>query len=237
MSRPIKAKFQEERIIPLLTAKNESQRKALKAFTEKQVVILSGTAGTGKSILACWWASKLWREGKIDTVIITRPYQSLGKDTGSLPGNDFEKNLPFCMSMLMKFKHFLGPKVLENALKTTPQDFLFKEISGINIIPIEKIQGLSFNSKTLIICDESQNATPEQMKALLTRLEEGCQLIITGDRIQSAIKSKNGLTMVEDILTNVHHPDIAVIRFTPEDNCRSGVSGWFASIFEDGGNW
>lgn len=237
MSRPIKTKFQEERIIPLLQAKNESQRKALKAFTQKQVVVLSGSAGSGKSLLACWWAAKQWREGSIDTIVITRPYQALGKDTGSLPGDDFSKNLPFCMSMLMKFKHFLGPKVLENALKTTPQDFLFKEVSGINIIPIEKIQGLSFNNKTLIICDEAQNSSPEQMKALLTRLEEGCQLIITGDKVQSAIKGKNGLSMLEEILTNVLHPDIAIISFTPEDNCRSGVSGWFANIFEQDRQW
>lgn len=150
---------------------------------------------------------------------------------------DHEKLLPFCMSMLMKFRHYLGPRVLENALRTTPQDFLFKEVSGINIIPIEKIQGLSFNNKTLIICDEAQNSSPEQMKALLTRLEEGCQLIITGDKVQSAIKGKNGLSMLEEILTNVLHPDIAIISFTPEDNCRSGVSGWFANIFEQDRQW
>lgn len=237
--REIKPKFEEERavrVLPLL-AKNDAQRDALKAFTEKQLVILSGTAGTGKSELMCWWASKLWLEGKIDNIVICRPHTALGNDYGAVTGNDTLKLLPFCMSMMMKFKKYLGFGILKNNFKMEITEGLFQEASGIQIVPIEKIQGLSFSSNTIILADELQNATPAQIKALVTRAEEGCQLIGAGDCRQSAIGGMNGLAKLEEALGLHPHEDAVVIKFTPKDNCRSGVSGHLAKIFEEQGNW
>lgn len=237
--REIKPKFEEERavrVLPLM-AKSDAQRDALKAFTEKQLVILSGTAGTGKSELMCWWASKLWLEGKIDNIVICRPHTSLGNDYGAVTGNDTLKLLPFCMSMMMKFKKYLGFGILKNNFKMEVTEGLFQEAAGIQIVPIEKIQGLSFSSNTIILADELQNATAAQIKALVTRAEEGCQLIGAGDNRQSAIGGVNGLAKLEEALAQQPHEDATVIKFTPKDNCRSGVSGHLAKIFEEQGNW
>ena len=237
--REIKPKFEEERevrVLPL-AAKSDAQRDALKAFTEKQLVILSGTAGTGKSELMCWWASKLWLEGKIDNIVICRPHTSLGNDYGAVTGNDTLKLLPFCMSMMMKFKKYLGFGILKNNFKMEVTEGLFQEAAGIQIVPIEKIQGLSFSSNTIILADELQNATVAQIKALVTRAEEGCQLIGAGDCRQSAIGGVNGLAKLEEALLAHPHVDATVIKFTPKDNCRSGVSGHLAKIFEEQGNW
>lgn len=232
--RVIKEKFLEERearIIPLV-AKNDSQKKALKAFTEKQLVILSGSAGAGKTEMACWWASKLFLEGKVDNIIITRPHQHLGNDYGATTGNDTMKLLPFCLSMLMKFKKYLGVGILKNNFRMDVAEGLFNDVSGISIVPIEKIQGLSFNNKTIILADEIQNTSLPQMKALVTRAEEGAQLIICGDKVQSAIKGTNGLDALERMVEKYPHKDIEIIKFTPKDNCRSGVAGHLANIFE-----
>ena len=237
--RIIKDKFEEERkarVIPLV-AKNEPQKKALKAFVEKQLIVLSGSAGSGKSEIMCWWAAKQWLEGSIDTIVICRPHQSLGNDYGAVTGNDTMKLLPFCMSMMMKFKKYLGVGILKNNFRTEVSEGLFEEVSGISIVPIEKIQGLSFNSKTIILADELQNATSAQIKALVTRAEEGCQLICAGDLRQSALKGENGLSKLEDALDKYPHEDAIVIKFTPKDNCRSGISGHLAGIFEKEGNW
>lgn len=237
--REIKPKFEEERAVRVLplAAKSDAQRDALKAFTEKQLVILSGTAGTGKSELMCWWASKLWLEGKIDNIVICRPHTSLGNDYGAVTGNDTLKLLPFCMSMMMKFKKYLGFGILKNNFKMEVTEGLFQEAAGIQIVPIEKIQGLSFGSNTIILADELQNATVAQIKALVTRAEEGCQLIGAGDCRQSAIGGVNGLAKLEEALAAHPHVDATVIKFTPKDNCRSGVSGHLAKIFEEQGNW
>lgn len=237
--RVIKEKFEEERVakvLPLM-AKSEAQKEALKAFTEKQLVILSGTAGTGKSELMCWWASKLWLEGTIENIVICRPHQSLGNDYGAVTGNDTLKLLPFCMSMMMKFKKYLGYGILKNNFRMEITEGLFQEAAGISIIPIEKIQGLSFSNKTIILADELQNATGAQIKALVTRAEEGCQLICAGDKMQSALGGENGLAKLEKVLGYHPHEDATIVRFTPKDNCRSGVSGHLANLFEQEGNW
>lgn len=237
--RVVKQKFQEERtrsIIPL-AAKNEHQKEALEAFKTKPLVVLSGSAGVGKSELMCWWASKLWLEGKIDNIVITRPHQSLGNDYGAVTGNDAMKLLPFCMSMLMKFKKYLGVGILRNNFQMEVAEGLFQEARGISIVPVEKIQGLSFDERTILLADELQNATPAQVKALVTRCEEGCQLLCAGDKRQSALQGTNGLAMLEDILQKYPTKDASVIHFTPKDNCRSGISGHLASAFEKEGTW
>lgn len=237
--REMKDKFAEERRnrVPPLTAKSENQKKALRAFNTKPLVVLSGSSGSGKTMLMCWYASKLWLEGKIDNIVITRPYQHLGADYGAIKGDDFQKLLPFVMSMLTKFKDFLGVGILRNNLRTTVEDGLFNEVSGIEVVPVEKIQGRSFNNRTIILADEFQNVTPAQMKSVVTRMEEGCQLFIAGDPIQTALRGKNGLSMLEDILAKNKHEDAEVIKFTPEDNCRSGISGFLANLFEKEGEW
>lgn len=237
--RVIKEKFIEDRIksIKPLYAKNDNQRKALKAFTEKQLIVLSGSAGVGKSQLMCWWASKLWVEGKVNNIIICRPHQQLGNDYGAVTGNDSQKLLPFCMSMLVKLKEYLGVGVLRNNFKMEVSEVLFNEVSGISIVPIEKIQGLSFGADTIILADELQGATPAQVKALVTRMEEGCQIICAGDNNQSPLKGDNGLSVLEKVLKNYPHKDAEIIRFTTDDNCRSGISGHLADVFEKEGGW
>lgn len=237
--RVVKQKFQEERIrsiIPL-AAKNEHQREALEAFKTKPLVVLSGSAGVGKSELMCWWASKLWLEGKIDTIVITRPHQSLGNDYGAVTGNDAMKLLPFCMSMLMKFKKYLGVGVLRNNFQMEVAEGLFQEARGISIIPVEKIQGLSFDERTILLADELQNATPAQVKALVTRAEEGCQLLCAGDKLQTALKGPNGLAVLEEVLKKYPSKDAQIVHFTPMDNCRSGIAGHLADAFEKEGTW
>lgn len=237
--RVVKQKFQEERMRSIfpLEAKNQHQKEALDAFRTKSLVLLSGASGVGKSELMCWWASKLWLEGKIDSIVITRPHQSLGNDYGAVTGNDAMKLLPFCMSMLLKFKKYLGVGILRNNFQMEVAEGLFQEARGISIIPVEKIQGLSFNERTILCADELQNTTPAQAKALVTRCEEGALLIGAGDPVQSALKGENGLVMLERILQKYPHEDSAVIKFTPKDNCRSGISGHLANAFELEGTW
>lgn len=232
-------KFQEERhrsVKPLI-AQNENQKKTLKAFTNKQLIIQTGSAGVGKTELACWWASKLYLEGQIDSIVITRPHKHLGDDYGAIRGGDAEKLLPFCLSMLKKLKKYLGVGILRSDFRMDGFDDLFAEVSGISIVPVEKIQGLSFDQKTLIIADELQNMTVAQVKALTTRMEEGCQLLCCGDPLQTAIKGENGLNYLEKVIEHNPHNDIEIISYTPEDNCRKGVTAHLTKAYEKEGQW
>lgn len=230
----IKEKFQEERIrrIVPLTAKTDNQRLALKAFTEKQMIVMPGSAGVGKTEIMCWWASKLWLEGEIDNIIITRPNKSLDGDGAAVPGGDSQKILMYCMSMLMKFRKYLGAGILRNNFNMEIADSLFSEARGIQIVPVEKIQGMSFDEGTLVLADEMQNATLGQIKSLATRCEDGAQLIISGDPRQTAIGKRNGLSFLIDVLDRYPTDYAEVIKFTQDDVVRGGLAGHMVRVFE-----
>lgn len=218
--------------MPQLTPKNYNQKLAVEAFKNKQLIVLTGSAGVGKSELMCWWASKLWMEGQVDNIIITRPNEGLGRDAGAVPGSDTEKLLQYCLSMLTKFRKYLGPSILKNNLRTNDMDALFNCRRGIQIVPLGKIQGRSFDSSTIVLADEVQNSDIAQMKALTTRCEEGCQLIIAGDPRQSCKKGPNGLEFLEDCLQNYPTQYASVIKFTEHDVERGGLASHMVKAFD-----
>lgn len=233
--REVKPKFQEirkESIKPLV-AKNDRQKQALRSFTHRQLVILSGASGVGKTELMVWWACKQWLEGNIDNIVITRPYQHLGSDYGATKGNDSEKLLPFCMSMLSKMRKYLGAGVLSTNFRLDGFETLFAEADGIQIIPIEKIQGMSFNDKTIILADELQNSSVAQVKALTTRAEEGCQIICAGDLRQTAIGKNNGMAFIEHVLDKYPTDYAETIYFQKDDVVRGGLTAHLVSAFDE----
>ena len=235
LERTVSPKFSEQRkksIVPLV-AKNDRQKQALKAFAHRQLTLLSGAAGVGKTELMVWWACKLWLEGDIDNIIITRPYQHLGADYGATKGNDSEKLLPFCMSVLSKMRKYLGVGVLSTNFRLDGFETLFAEADGIQIIPIEKIQGMSFNDRTIILADELQNTSVAQVKALTTRAEEGCQIICAGDLRQTAIGKNNGLSFIESVLNKYPTEYAEVIHFLKEDVVRGGLTAHLVSAFDE----
>lgn len=235
--RIIEEKYQEQRRVPPLIPKNTRQAQALEYAATKQMIVLAGSSGSGKTEIAAYVASKLWREGKVDNVIITRPNKSMNGDDAAIPGNDFQKTLPYTMAILMKLKRYLGAGTLKCSLRQDMEEVLFNEVSGIQVYSMEKLNGLSFDSKTLIIADEVQSATVGQVKSLVTRCEKGCMLFVCGDPLQTAITGENGLEYLLKLLENNTHEDIGVVRFKPEDCQREGISAFFTEQFEKEGAW
>lgn len=238
--RVIKGKFQEERkrqILPLV-AKNDNQKLALQAFREKQLNILSGSAGSGKTELCVWWACHQWINGHCDNIVITRPDCGFG-ETFPVPGNDAAKMLTFLFPILLKMKKYLGVGILANNLQLEDTDFLFNEACGIQIVSMAKLGGMSFSPRTIVIADEVQASTVAQAKVLATRMEEGAQLLITGDTKQTPLKKgeENGLAYLERKLLANPHELISVVKFTPEDSCRDGISAHLTRVFEEDGVW
>lgn len=232
-------KFQEERtakVIPLV-AKNDNQKLALKAFTEKQCIVLSGSSGAGKTTLAVWWACAQFLKGNIDNIVFTRGEKGLGA-TPPVPGNDTEKMLTLCLPMLLKAKEFVGTGILRNNLCMQDTDFLFGEVKGFTVFPMAKMGGMSFTSRTIVICDEAQASEVPQIKALATRPEGGCQVIICGDTTQSPVKGReNGLSYLERKMLEFPYDDSVVIKFTPDDCCREGWTQHISAVFEEDGVW
>ena len=143
----------------------------------KPIVIASGPAGSGKTMLACQIGMEHIQSTFRGKVILTRPIVAADEDMGYLPGDMDKKMEPWTKPMFDIFEKYLSHKQMERCIKIEPLGYM---------------RGRTFND-TIIIADEMQNSTPNQMKMLLTRIGENTKLIVTGDLEQSDLGEDNGL--------------------------------------------
>ncbi len=164
------------------------------------IVFAIGPAGTGKTMLAVQHGIKLYQEGKIDKIIVTRPAVSVDEDLGFLPGTLNEKMAPWTRPIF---------DVLGEYYKTADIAAMLEE-GVIEISPLAYMRGRTFKN-AYIIADECQNTTINQMKMLLTRLGENSKMVVTGDLAQADRANDNGLINFCNLLankSNLKHIDI-----------------------------
>ena len=145
--------------------------------SSKPIVIASGPAGSGKTMLACQIGMEHIQSTFRGKVILTRPIVAADEDMGYLPGDMDKKMEPWTKPMFDIFEKYLSHNQMDRS---------------ITIEPLGYMRGRTFNN-TIIIADEMQNSTPNQMKMLLTRIGENTKLIVTGDLEQSDLGEDNGL--------------------------------------------
>ena len=150
----------------------------------KPIVVGTGPAGTGKTMLACHIGIEHIYEAARGKVILTRPIVAADEDMGYLPGDMDKKMEPWTKPMFDIFEKDLSHNQMDRC---------------ITIEPLGYMRGRTFNN-TVIIADEMQNSTPNQMKMLLTRIGENTKLIITGDLEQSDLGEENGLAFLKQKL-------------------------------------
>ena len=175
--------------------------------TGKDVVFGIGPAGTGKTLIAVLTAVKLFKEGSIDKIIVTRPAVSVDENLGFLPGTLEQKMAPWTRPVFDVLRDY----------------FTANEITGmidegvIEIAPLAYMRGRTFK-RAFIVADEMQNSTVSQMKMLLTRLGEGSKMAVTGDLNQADRMKDNGLI---DFIKNLQrHPSasrLAYVSFSHKD--------------------
>ena len=148
-----------------------------------QIIVCSGSAGTGKTLISCQESIRSFLNKTVDRIIITRPAVCADEDIGFLPGDLDEKMRPFTQPLFDTF---------EKIIPRTYCDYMIHK-NFIQIIPLAYMRGRTFENK-FIIADEMQNASIEQMIMLLTRVGKGSKLVIVGDPSQCDRKIKqNGL--------------------------------------------
>lgn len=220
-----KEKFQRNEFYQLLP-KNENQKLLLEAFKYDTLIAAQGSAGVGKSYMACWHAAKKLHYGDIKKVVLIRAYQPLaGRSIGFLPGTVEEKLLPYYKQMLDYFEDFLGKSSTDIHITQ----------GTIEICSLETIRGRSWDD-TIIIVDEAQNLFVPEVQALTTRLGEGSQIIFCGDDsgMQSDVKNQmNGLTYLRKIVEKYKIEDTSFIFFTRDEICRSGITKNFVIAYEE----
>jgi phosphate starvation-inducible PhoH-like protein len=178
--KPYLKKKQQVLIVP----RNISQENYLELLKnpKKYIVFAVGPAGTGKTMLGVQMAIKLYKEGVINKIIITRPAVSVDEDHGFLPGTLNQKMEPWTRPIMDVFEDYYHPKEIAEML----------EDGVIEIAPLAMMRGRTFKN-AFIIADECQNTTASQMKMLLTRIGEGSRMVVTGDLNQADRPHENGL--------------------------------------------
>ena len=159
----------------------------------KPIVIGTGPAGSGKTLLACQVALEHVSKIQRPNIVLTRPIVTVDEDMGYLPGDMDQKMEPWTKPMYEIFGQFFNRNQMDRF---------------ITVEPLGYMRGRTFNN-TLIIADEMQNSTPNQMKMLLTRVGEGTKLVITGDLEQSDLGPENGLG---DLVYKMQCQDLEYIR-------------------------
>jgi len=173
----------------------------------KDIIFAIGPAGTGKTMIACQQAVKMFQEGEVDKVVVTRPAVSVDEQHGFLPGDLNEKMAPWTRPIFDVFEEYFYAKEI--------QGFIAEGV--LEISPLAYMRGRTFKN-SIIIADEMQNATPSQMKMLLTRLGNGSKMIVTGDLQQADRPSKNGLLEFLNLYNNFNdHKRVDICRFTTDD--------------------
>ena len=192
-----------------LQAKTEKQRKYINAIKSSKVTFGIGPAGTGKTYVAGAIACDMLLSGQVEKIIITRPAVEAGESLGFLPGELEEKYEPY----IAAFRD-----VLNERLGKTHTEYLIKE-GKIEGLPLAYMRGKTFKN-CIVIFDESQNATQQQMKMFLTRIGENCKVIVDGDPAQTDISNSGLIGAIKRVQ---HIPDIRVVEFTRDDVVRSGL--------------
>jgi len=207
---------------PGVTAKTVGQKKYLDAIRKHDVTFGIGPAGTGKTYLAVAMALATLRDGKASRIILTRPAVEAGEALGFLPGDLYEKIMPY-LRPLHDALHDMLPA--EEIQKHT-------ERSTIEIAPLAYMRGRTLNN-AFIILDEAQNSTTEQMLMFLTRLGHGSKAVITGDETQIDLPphKHSGLLEAHRILRNVE--GIAVIEFGKRDVVRHPLVQRIVGAYEE----
>jgi len=180
-------------------------------YSKAPVVIGTGPAGTGKTLLACHSGAKALIKGNVSKLVLTRPAVSVDEQHGFLPGSMEKKMDPWTRPMFDALHRYISPKQVKEMMT----------LQKIEICPLAYMRGRTFDN-AWIIGDEMQNSTPSQMKMLLTRIGNDSKMVVTGDVNQHDRGfENNGLS---DLISRIRPSEnILHLDFTNDDILRSEV--------------
>lgn len=203
----------------------QSQREYYDKLRRNQITVCSGPAGVGKSFIAMKAAVDLLAEhdSPYEKIIIVRPAVEAEEKLGSLPGNVEEKLDPYIFPSYYLLNKIIGKESREK----------LKSLEVIEVFALAYMRGMNIDNSILIF-EEAQNATPKQMKLLLTRIGTDSKFFISGDLEQTdryKDKKHSGLWDALERLKNMS--EVGVHHFGDEDVVRNPIITELLKRYED----
>lgn len=178
----------------IIQPKTQGQAEYMQLIADNDIVVGIGPAGTGKTYLAVAMAVDALMRKRVRRIVLARPAVEAGESLGFLPGDLQAKVDPYLRPLYDALDDMMPPERVQKALETRT----------IEIAPLAYMRGRTL-ADAFVILDESQNATSAQMKMFLTRLGVNSKAVITGDKTQIDLPSReqSGLIEVERILRGI----------------------------------
>lgn len=189
---------------------NEEQKEAKRLIIENQIVIITGRAGSGKSLIAAITALDFLNTKQCDKVLVARSAIEVGRSLGFLPGDLNSKFNPYMEALI------------ENLYKCTDKSKIddYVKDGKIEALPVQFIRGKTIDD--ILIVEEAQNLTKGEMEAILTRLGTTGKIVVNGDSAQrDTNESYTGLDFAIELSKNIE--GIKWIKL--KENHRSGLVG------------
>ena len=214
-------KNETKRVIDLLIGdiyfkpKTENQKIFYELLDQKEITICSGPAGVGKSLISVFKALELLKSQKNEfyKIIICTPAVEADEKLGFLKGTLEDKLSPYIFSTLYLFNKIIG----ESRTKQ------LQEQGFLEIMPLAFMRGINVDNSVLI-AEEFQNATPRQVKTLLTRIGHHSKFIISGDLEQSDRYKNNKESGLYDALNRLSGIEkIGIFKFENNDVVRNVI--------------
>jgi len=208
-----------------LIPKSLNQETYIELLTDetKHIVFATGPAGTGKTMLAMLAGIKAFKEGSVSKIILTRPAVGVDDERhGFLPGNITAKMEPWTRPLFDVMQEYYSTKDIARMI----------DENTIEIAPLAFMRGRTFKG-SWVVADEMQNATPGQIKMLLTRLGEGSKIVVTGDTRQADRCDKdNGLLDFKGLVDAYQQSKyVAGVEFSARDIARHPAVKEILSIY------
>lgn len=204
--------------------KNEKQEELVRMIEDREVVLATGVAGTGKTFVTLATALSLLGD-RYKQIILVKSVTTLpGEEIGFLKGDMEQKMEPFIMSYTWNIDKICG----EGSAKALMEKKIIK------ILPLAYIRGLSIDN-SIVIIDESQNIDSHTFKTMMTRIGDNSKYIFLGD-IEQIDRKKKVDSCLQTVMAIFEDSDIiGTIRFTDEDCVRNPIIPKILSTLRENG--
>ncbi len=205
-----------------IKARTKHQLELVKSYRKNDLIFAIGPAGTGKTYLAIALAVRALKSKEVKRIILSRPAVEAGEKLGFLPGDMKEKLDPYLQALYDALNDMLPPRKLDE----------YMQKGMIQIAPLAFMRGRTLGN-AVVILDEAQNASLNQLKMFLTRMGEYSKFIITGDITQIDLpdKSHSGLLQTKKILKDIS--GISFINFDASDIIRHKLVKHIVNAYEN----